>query len=239
MKQETSLSFNGGSIVNNSKMSRAEAGRIGWEKVREKLAARRRSFRERYNALGKRCLTCNKPIPYERRKLRFCDHSCAAIFNNKGVRRHGVEPSMCEVCGKKTSSSARRFCSVVCFHACQQKKAFERIDKNGTVGNRQSDSLDKIDENGKILNADNRQLARRYLLSRRGHVCEICRNTEWMGNPIPLLVDHVDGNSDNGSVTNLRLVCGNCNMRLPTFAGRNRGNGRKNRRERYRKCGQV
>lgn len=31
---------------------------------------------------------------------------------------------------------------------------------------------------------------------------------------------------------NLRLVCGNCNMMLPTFSGRNRGNGRAWRRER-------
>jgi hypothetical protein len=218
--------------MKDGKMSRAEAGRIGWEKAKEKHEARNRLFRERYDALGKRCLTCNKLIPYEKRKLRFCNHSCAAISNNKGVRKWGKEPSLCEVCGKRTTSSARRFCSVVCFHMHNRKKAFERIDKDGTV-NIRPDSLGEIDKSGKIPSADNRVLARRYLLSRRGHVCEICKNTEWMGKPIPLLVDHVDGNSDNGSVANLRLVCGNCDMQLPTYKGRNRGHGRHYRRERY------
>lgn len=36
----------------------------------------------------------------------------------------------------------------------------------------------------------------------------------------------IDGNSDNGKVVNLRLICRNCDGLLPTFAARNKGNGR-------------
>jgi len=32
---------------------------------------------------------------------------------------------------------------------------------------------------------------------------------------------------------NLRLVCGNCDMLLPTYKSKNKGNGRHNRRKRY------
>ena len=37
----------------------------------------------------------------------------------------------------------------------------------------------------------------------------------------------------NNNLDNLRLICPNCDALLPTFAGRNRGNGRVYRRLRY------
>ena len=54
-----------------------------------------------------------------------------------------------------------------------------------------------------------------------------------MGQPIPLVLDHMDGNSENNSLDNFRLVCGNCDMLLPTYKGKNAGNGRYSRRQRY------
>lgn len=50
---------------------------------------------------------------------------------------------------------------------------------------------------------------------------------------MPLILDHVDGDSDNWYLTNLRLVCGNCDMQLPTYKSKNWGNGRASRRKRY------
>lgn len=75
---------------------------------------------------------------------------------------------------------------------------------------------------------------KRYLLETRGIKCEICGTTEWQEQPIPLIMDHIDGNSDNWDLNNLRLVCGNCDMQLPTYKSKNKGNGRYCRRERYK-----
>ena len=47
-------------------------------------------------------------------------------------------------------------------------------------------------------------------------------------------MDHIDGNSDNNILSNLRLVCGNCDMQLPTYKSKNKGNGRYYRRLRYK-----
>jgi hypothetical protein len=56
-----------------------------------------------------------------------------------------------------------------------------------------------------------------------------------MEKPIGLILDHIDGDHANNSIENLRLVCGNCDMQLPTYKSKNRGKGRAFRRERYAK----
>lgn len=75
---------------------------------------------------------------------------------------------------------------------------------------------------------------RRWLLETRPNRCSMCMTTEWLGNPIPLVMDHVDGESTNWALGNLRLICCNCDATLPTFKNRNKGKGRGYRRERYK-----
>lgn len=53
--------------------------------------------------------------------------------------------------------------------------------------------------------------------------CERCRGTEWRGAPIPLELDHVDGDRCNNTRENLRLLCPNCHALTPTYRGRNIG----------------
>ena len=69
---------------------------------------------------------------------------------------------------------------------------------------------------------------RRYIFEKYENKCCICGWSEI--NPytdtIPLEVDHIDGNSENNSEENLRLICPNCHSLTPTYRGANRGNGR-------------
>lgn len=52
------------------------------------------------------------------------------------------------------------------------------------------------------------------------HKCEMCGLKEWLGDPIPLELDHIDGNHDNNALENLRILCPNCHAKTPTYRGR-------------------
>jgi hypothetical protein len=71
-----------------------------------------------------------------------------------------------------------------------------------------------------------RKHAKRYLIHKNGNVCSICETKEWQGQPVPLVCDHITGDSLDNRINNFRLVCCNCDAQLPTFKSKNKGKGR-------------
>jgi 5-methylcytosine-specific restriction endonuclease McrA len=67
---------------------------------------------------------------------------------------------------------------------------------------------------------------RKYLIEHNGNNCMICGQSgnNWNGKPITLIVDHIDGKSNNNKLDNLRIVCPNCDCQLPTYKAKNKGN---------------
>ena len=55
------------------------------------------------------------------------------------------------------------------------------------------------------------------------HECACCDNSGWQGAPIPLELDHIDGDRTNNALGNLRLLCPNCHAQTATYRGRNVG----------------
>jgi hypothetical protein len=163
------------------------------------------------------CLFCEKKIPLEKKHNKFCNSSCSASFNNKGIRRNislGTRPvNQCLFCGSDTLNP--KYCSTEC-----------------SVDHKISINQEEIKKTGKI---NSNKTGKNFLIKERGHKCEICGNKEWLNNPILLILDHIDGNSDNNQLTNVRLLCSNCDATLPTYKSRNKNNGRDSRRQIYRK----
>lgn len=199
------------------KMSMSEAGRIGWERSRQCRDEQKIARRAAYDDNPTKCQHCGEELPYQKRHNKYCCHSCSASKNNIGVRRHGKSSKKpCLQCGKVTNNVS--YCSNKCHseHVWKQVKA-------------------EIETSGFDNLAPYSKLRKRYLLETRGYKCEICGITEWMGKEVPLAMDHINGNSDDNNLTNLRLICHNCDAQTSTYKSRNRGNGRHCRRERYRK----
>lgn len=61
-----------------------------------------------------------------------------------------------------------------------------------------------------ISSENSKSTIRRKLIFHRGHSCESCKLSEWMGNKITLEVHHVDGDNSNRHESNLKLLCPNC-----------------------------
>ena len=192
---------------------------------------------QEYNANPTLCEQCRSPMPYDKRKNRFCNQSCAAKRNNtlfpkrenigieeKRSRRIAkivdtltiqVKKYHCKQCnGELTSNTQTFFCSSKCSEDHQREKQFERVERGEKVGVR---------------------ALRNYLIHTRGRKCEECGwdKINPKSNKCPVQMEHVDGNSENNSLDNLKLLCPNCHSLTPTFGALNRGNGRHYRRKRY------
>lgn len=162
-----------------------------------------------------KCPNCDEVVAGKGNK--YCNHSCSAAYNNKGVVRNGSPAANCLNCKKKLRASISKYCSHNCHQDYRWKAFVEEIEKIGDFP--EGASVYKI---------------KKYFLKEHKRRCWICELKEWMGKEIPLELDHIDGNSENNLKNNFRLVCGNCAMQLPTYKAKNKGNGRHTRRERYR-----
>ena len=159
------------------------------------------------------CTQCNKVIEYSKRKYKFCSSSCAASCNNKipkRIRKNGNKK--CENCQSEMGYYGK-YCSRNCQHILEWSNKKKTIEDNQKV--------------------ENIHQAKRYLLE-KNKSCKICGVSEWLGKPILLICDHINGDSTNWNLDNLRMICSNCDATTPFYKARNKGRGRFSRRERYK-----
>jgi 5-methylcytosine-specific restriction endonuclease McrA len=142
----------------------------------------------------------------------FCSRSCAMTFNNK--KRVKKIRNTCQECSKpipKTSHTRNRFCSRKCSGVSLFKKTVETF-LDGEIP-KHPETIKKCIE---------------YI---KGTQCVICGNEgTHMNSPLTLQLDHIDGNSDNESLSNLRLLCPNCHSQTPTYKGGNKNNPKLDKR---------
>jgi endogenous inhibitor of DNA gyrase (YacG/DUF329 family) len=194
------------------KMSMSEAGKLGYIASKNKLEKQKQERIEVYYKNPNRCKECNEVIEYKEKNKNFCNHSCSATFNNKN--RIKKNSPLCSNCSKSLKKNASKFCSNRCQFDYQWMIKKEQISSSGKV--------------------DEIRQAKKYLKEVRGDKCEMCGVDTWAGKPILLLCDHINGNSSDWNLNNLRLICSNCDATTLYYKNKNKGNGRSYRRERYK-----
>lgn len=86
--------------------------------------------------------------------------------------------------------------------------------------------LEEILISGKYFNTHSLRL--RLIKERiKEHRCECCELESWLDEPIPLELDHIDGDNRNNLLENLRILCPNCHAKTPTYRGKNKKSQKK------------
>lgn len=183
------------------------------------------------------CLNCNKEHDGSYGSGKFCSQKCARAFSTKEKREEinkkvsktlgGTGQTykyICFYCGKEIRRTRKnrnniKFCNNECRRKYSHKEYERMIVENKTFQYNDNVPEDKI-----------RRRAKQYLIEKNGHKCQMCGTETWFGNPVPLVFDHIDGNSDNNLVENCRIICRNCDGLLPTFTYKNIGKGRSKQR---------
>lgn len=123
----------------------------------------------------------------------------------------------CIYCGKEPHRAYYKYCS----NLCQRSNEYRLYIKKWQLG-----ELKGLSTIGTVSTN-----IKRYLREKFENKCCLCGwsvENQKTGQ-VPLVADHIDGNWRNNVEENLRLLCPNCDALSPTFAGLNRGKGRKKR----------
>lgn len=54
------------------------------------------------------------------------------------------------------------------------------------------------------------------------HICEECGLSIWNTKPIPIELHHVDGDSTNNEISNLKILCPNCHAQTENYKSKNK-----------------
>jgi len=182
----------------------------------------------------KTCLQCGiTMITLISESRKFCSKSCSATYHNfiRGDKRINYDDiiekenkvyKVCENCeneypiDRREMSRSRKFCS----HKCQQK--FQKNRKFSKI------------ENNNLVDITTRTI-KKFLIEKCGNKCMDCGwgETNQFSGRVPIELEHIDGNSENNKLDNLKLLCPNCHSLTSTYKALNKGNGRHQRMKRY------
>lgn len=195
-----------------------------------------------------KCEYCNNEHDGSYGSGRFCSEKCARGSSTVKDNSKETKLAICKICGSKITVNKRANNKVTC-NKCNFKqervclgcgKKFIAHTQNNTCCSRECQKQYKENiflkevSRGYFPKWSVPKRAKKYLIERNGHKCTICGTAIWLNQPVPLVFDHINGNSDDHKVNNCRIICNNCDAQLPTFAGRNAWKNDKSRRAEYR-----
>lgn len=169
------------------------------------------------------CLNCGKELNGDYRS-KFCNHSCSASYNNRGIVRNGKKierETNCLYCGKELINSQTKFCCATCNIKYNYEENIRKW-KEGEI-------------NGGNKNGCPKVFLRKYFLLKNDCKCEKCGfNTPNPYTGLSILqIHHKDGDCFNNKEENLELLCPNCHGLTENFGSRNLNSTRVDRRTKY------
>ena len=118
--------------------------------------------------------------------------------------------SNCLTCDIEFSFSPSQKTGKYCSNKCQQKYQSNKLLTEWLTG--------EYDSNNGIPP----KVAKKWISENQNHKCLMCGIQEWNNKPITFQFDHIDGNPDNNTKDNIRMLCPNCHSQTDTFGVKNK-----------------
>jgi len=135
-----------------------------------------------------------------------------------------VKSMLCHNCRTGLGSANKKYCNNQC-QRDYEYKAYIAKWKAGEVS-------------GAIYNGDEvSNFVRRYIMEKYQKSCQECgcaKINPFSNSPV-VQIEHINGISMDCSEENLTLLCPTCHAMTSTFGALNKGNGRENRRNSYKR----
>lgn len=157
---------------------------------------------------------------------RFCCIKCARAFSTS-LKREEINKKVSETFKQKGSTQTSHL------HTPEivEKRKQTMLERYGVLwftdeqrANARKKARQTIKNKFKNIPFDELSIhtKRRRLIEECNNICSCCKNSLWLGKPIKLELDHVDGNHKNNSKENLRMLCPNCHSMTDTWKGKNK-----------------
>jgi len=157
-----------------------------------------------------KCENCEKEHDGSYGSGRFCDTKCARGFSTKNKRSEINKKVSKANKGKKYKRSEK--CPTYDLDKWRKKLQITVLKKQEAI----KETLDFEEWPS--------QLQRNAVFEEQNGNCNKCGLDEWMGEIIPLELEHKDGNNRNNKRENLEFLCCNCHALTTTWRGRNKSN---------------
>lgn len=152
-----------------------------------------------------------------------CEAAGFVLLSTRGPR--ATVPTPCEHCGVLTGIHTRahtRFCSVICSNKHRSKNLWPAPKQT-----REAYFLSLKEKKEFMLtegpfDALSPEWKRERVLREQCGCCSRCGIAEWLGQPLTLEVDHINGDNADNRRENLEGLCPNCHSQTPTWRGRNK-----------------
>ena len=170
--------------------------------------------------VDKICRKCGRSVSVKKmNNVPVCE-SCKIKKHRRKLKDSLVgdtKQTRCVLCDNELTNKSSIYCSLNCSAKHRRILFFENYKLH-------QDMVKYVSSN-----------VRSVLIESANKQCSICgwgeRNQ--YSNTIPLVIDHIDGHPENNRLSNLRVICPNCDALTPTYKGLNKGNGRKARALHY------